>query len=148
MLRQVQPEDFVLCRDPQGGEQADRFIDDVCGHEAVYDNDEHRTELDEKLVGITEEGPVRATGVYCFRGENACRKHAENASYAVHAEGVERVVITESRLDHAYADEAYETRYKAYDDGSEHVHVADAAVTVASPAIDPVTVPNTVGVPA
>src|SRR4029077_6903165 len=102
--RYVQPFPFLLLVDPQSNGHIDDLEDDVAHGETVDQGGEHAFQLGEDASGLA--------AIERGAREYAREQRANDSAYAVHAERVERIIVTQRPLQRSRGEKA--------DDSSGH----------------------------
>jgi hypothetical protein len=124
MLGKVKPDNLLLQRYADRDEEVDCLANNECSGHAVSSHHEHGEALHQEQMGIAKEKAVRPRPIYRFGREEARRDHANDAAYAVHTEGIERIIVAEFWFQHTDAHEADDACGKAYGHGREHADKA------------------------
>src|SRR5438132_8538784 len=98
MQRYVEPLPFLVLGDPQSNGHIDDFEDEVADNKAVDQGGEHAFELRDDTSGLS--------AIERRAGENTREQCTDDAADTVHAEGIERVVVTERLLQRGRGEEA------------------------------------------
>ena len=106
MDREVEADELGFIGHAQPNGRFDRKEYDAAHEAAVDERREDRKELNEELFADAGERRAR----HFARREERRQKRADDAAHAVHAEGVERIVVAELHLDDGYGKKARNSR--------------------------------------